>query len=88
MLEIIFSGNDPKDQKLAKDLTNAYYEALHQQLGSDVRFHWGQLAPDAATTPEALKAAYPRFDEFNKIRQQFDPTGKMMNAWQQQMFGG
>jgi hypothetical protein len=85
--ELIFSGNGPEDQKLARALTNKYYDALRAQLGSDVHFHWGQIAPDAAQSREALKAAYPRFEEFDAIRKSFDPEGRMLNAWQEKLFG-
>lgn len=86
--EIIFSGNGPEDQKLAQQLTNKYYDALKAQLGSDVRFHWGQIAPANAQSKKELQAAYPRFGEFDAIRRSFDPEGRMLNPWQQKMFEG
>jgi FAD/FMN-containing dehydrogenase len=45
------------------------------------------VPPAGAATKDALRAAYPRFDQFNAIRAQFDPKGTMLNPWQQQMFG-
>jgi len=86
--ELIFSGNGAEDQKLAKALTEKYYAALHRELGNDVRFHWGQIPPESGQSPQTLRAAYPRFDEFNRIRKQFDPDGKMLNGWQKELFGG
>ncbi len=86
--ELIFSGNGAEDQALAKALTEKYYAALYAELGDDVRFHFGQLPPESGQSTERLRAAYPRFDEFNAIREQFDPEGRMLNDWQRAMFEG
>ncbi|MBL8954821.1 MAG: FAD-binding protein [Myxococcaceae bacterium] len=85
-LELIFSGNGPDDQALAKALTEKYYAALHAELGDDVRFHWGQIPPQSGQSVERLRAAFPRFDEFNEVRRRFDPDGVMLNPWQRQLF--
>ncbi len=85
--EFIFSGNGPEDQTLAKQMMEAYDSALVKAFGPTVRYHWGQIAPAAAQTPERLRQAYPRFDAFRAVQQQFDPSGVMSNDWQRAMFG-
>jgi len=85
--EIIFSGNDKADQQHAKELTAAYAKALTAKFGNDVRFHFGQLAPEGLDNEARLEATLPGFEKFQEVRKQFDPTGRMLNAWQQQMFG-
>ncbi len=84
--ELIFSGNDKADQRHAKALTDAYTKALTARFGDGVRFHFGQLAPEGLDTPERLKAAFPGFEAFQAARRSLDPQGRMLNAWQEQMF--
>jgi decaprenylphospho-beta-D-ribofuranose 2-oxidase len=38
------------------------------------------LAKDAFTSPEHFRAMYPRFEEWNEIRRQFDPDGRLASA--------
>ncbi|PZR04168.1 MAG: hypothetical protein DI536_34765 [Archangium gephyra] len=85
--EIIFSGNDKADQAHAKALTAAYTKALAAKFGNDVRFHFGQLAPEGFDSKARLNATLPGFGKFQDVRRQFDPSGRMLNAWQEQMFG-
>ncbi|MGV3624201.1 MAG: D-arabinono-1,4-lactone oxidase [Archangium sp.] len=84
--ELIFSGNDKADQAHAKALTAAYTKALTEKFGNDVRFHFGQLAPEGLDSKARLNATLPGFEKFQEVRRQFDPQGRMLNAWQQQMF--
>jgi hypothetical protein len=85
--EIIFSGEDSKDQANAKALTNAYAKALTERFGSEVRFHFGQLVPDGMDETARLSSSLPGFERFNEVRTQLDPEGRMMNDWQQRVFG-
>lgn len=52
-----------------------------------MRFHFGQLAPEGLDTKERLGATLPGFQKFQDVRRQFDPQGRMLNAWQEQLFG-
>ncbi|MDX2012289.1 MAG: FAD-binding protein [Myxococcaceae bacterium] len=85
--EIIFSGNDKGDQRLARELTQAYDTALRARFGPGVRVHFGQLQPNETDGPERLKASFPGFERFEAVRRSFDPTGRMLNAWQKRLFG-
>ncbi|WP_373634768.1 D-arabinono-1,4-lactone oxidase [Yoonia sp. SS1-5] len=49
-------------------------EPVFQKYGG--RPHWGKLHSLTATD---LKALYPRFDDFIALRQELDPTGRMLN---------
>lgn len=84
--EIIFSGNDKADRAHAKALTEAYAKALTARFGNDVRFHFGQLVPESLDSSARLAATLPGYAKFQAARQQFDPAGRMMNAWQEQLF--
>jgi L-gulono-1,4-lactone dehydrogenase len=85
--EIIFSGNDKGDQRLARELTQAYDTALRARFGPGVRVHLGQLQPNETDGPERLKASFPGFERFEAVRRTFDPTGRMLNPWQKRLFG-
>jgi FAD/FMN-containing dehydrogenase len=85
--EIIFSGNDKGDQRLARELTQAYDTALRARFGPGVRVHLGQVQPNDTDGPERLKASFPGFERFEAVRRTFDPGGRMLNAWQRRLFG-
>jgi hypothetical protein len=85
--EIIFEGNDEHAQKLAKQMTRAYYDALYAALGKDVRVHFGQLTPEDVTGAR-VRESYPGFDAFDRVRRSLDPGGVMMNSFQERLFGG
>ncbi len=84
--ELIFSGNDAADQRHARDLTDAYTQALRARFGDDVRFHFGQLVP-AGIDEQARLATHPGYAGFQAARRAFDPEGRMLNAWQERLFG-
>lgn len=50
----------------------------------DGRPHWGKLHTRRAKDFETL---YPKWDAFQKVRRQLDPTGKFLNAYLKQIFG-
>jgi hypothetical protein len=75
--ELIFAGRS----RWARELIRAYDDALRQDLGeANVRFHWGQLMPGA--TKARILANYPRYEEWRRIRDRFDPAGRFVNAYQ------
>jgi hypothetical protein len=84
--EVIFSGNDAADREHAQALTEAYAKALTARFGNDVRFHFGQLVPPSLDSPARLKATLPGLAKFEAARRQFDPSGRMLNAWQEHLF--
>ncbi len=49
------------------------------------RPHWGKLH---ALTARELAALYPRFKDFQQLREQLDPQGRLLNAHLRQIFGG
>jgi len=66
----------------ARELIRAYDEALRHDLGEEnVRFHWGQLMPGA--TKARILANYPRYEEWRRIRDRLDPSGRFVNAYQE-----
>ena len=76
--ELIFAGRPEH----ATDLIRAYDAALRAELGDEnVRFHWGQLMPGA--DPERIRAGFPRFGAWRRIRDRLDPAGRFVNAWQE-----
>ena len=83
--ELIFSGNDPSTLKLAETLISAYYVALEAKLGADVRFHWGQLVPAEVvpTLRSRMTESFPRYKDYDRIRNEFDPEKRMMSPWQE-----
>ena len=50
----------------------------------DGRPHWGKFH---FFNQESARAAFPRFDDFNTIRAQFDPDGIFLNEQTQELFG-
>ncbi|MDL5031593.1 D-arabinono-1,4-lactone oxidase [Pelomonas sp. APW6] len=49
------------------------------------RPHWGKLH---TLTARELTALYPRFKDFQQLREQLDPQGRLLNAHLQQVFTG
>lgn len=49
------------------------------------RPHWGKLH---TLTARELTALYPRFKDFQQLREQLDPQGRLLNAHLQQVFAG
>jgi len=49
------------------------------------RPHWGKLHGLGA---RELTALYPRFKDFQQLREQLDPRGRLLNSHLQQIFGG
>ncbi|WP_033340003.1 D-arabinono-1,4-lactone oxidase [Catenuloplanes japonicus] len=59
--------------------------ALEERLAPfDARPHWGKVF---STAPAALRARYPRFDDFLALRATLDPTGKLLNPLLTSLFG-
>lgn len=48
------------------------------------RPHWGKLH-DYSTAE--LRAAYPRWDDFQQVRRELDPQGRMLNPYLSRLFG-
>lgn len=69
------AADEPHDY-LIKDCTPIY--RAHQG-----RPHWGKLHPLGVAE---LSALYPRWQEFQAVRRQFDPQGQMLNAHLRQLF--
>ncbi len=64
------------------ELIHAYDEALRRDLGeANVRFHWGQLMPGA--TKARILANFPRYEKWRRIRDELDPSGRFVNAYQE-----
>lgn len=66
------------------------YDYLVAELGPVFRRHggrphWGKLHDLGA--PQ-LQALYPRFADFQRLRRQLDPQGRMLNAHLSKLFGG
>ena len=48
------------------------------------RPHWGKLHD---MTAAQLAAAYPRWGDFQRVRRELDPQGRMLNAFTRRLFG-
>ena len=48
------------------------------------RPHWGKLF---RTPAERIRAAYPRFDDFGRLRERLDPRGAFRNPWLDRLIG-
>lgn len=57
-------------------------EPLYQPLGG--RPHWGKMHTLGATE---LAARYPRWNDFQRVRRELDPEGRMLNPYLKQLFG-
>jgi len=47
------------------------------------RPHWGKLNTFSA---KQISKAYPRFNDFKAVRQQYDPNGKFLNTYLKEIF--
>lgn len=89
--EFIFGGDTNHVNALTHDLMRAHYTGLYNKLGSNIRFHWGQVIPDGtlevpgSSGRHRLRESYPRYDDWRRIRDRFDPTGRGLNAWQKRI---
>jgi L-gulonolactone oxidase len=61
----------------------ADFEVLAKQYQG--RPHWGKEFRSADSN--YLRSVYPKFDDFAKLRQEFDPEGKFMNDYINRIFG-
>jgi FAD/FMN-containing dehydrogenase len=50
----------------------------------DARPHWGKVH---YLTRERVEALYPRYDDFQRIRREFDPKGIFLNPHLRELFG-
>lgn len=62
---------------------------LIERLNAFVIAHGGRiyLAKDAFTSPEQFRAMYPRLDEFEAVRREWDPDGRLESAQSRRLFG-
>ncbi|WP_223639211.1 D-arabinono-1,4-lactone oxidase [Corallococcus sp. EGB] len=58
-------------------------EAIFRNHGG--RPHWGKLHTQTA---ETLKHLYPRWDDFQRVREQLDPEGRFLNPYLRRLFLG
>jgi FAD-linked oxidoreductase len=56
-------------------------EAIFRNHGG--RPHWGKLHTQSAAT---LKQLYPRWDDFQRVREQLDPEGRFLNPYLRRLF--
>jgi FAD/FMN-containing dehydrogenase len=63
----------------------AYFDLFEQVAGAvGGRPHWGKMHTlDAA----GLRARYPRFDDFTRLRAELDPEGKFLNPYLRRVLG-
>ncbi|MDF2574669.1 MAG: FAD-linked oxidoreductase, partial [Agromyces sp.] len=71
-----------------------YFREDHREYFADVeaimrsyegRPHWGKLHTQSA---ETLRDAYPRFDDFLRVRDELDPERRFANAYLDRVLGG
>lgn len=63
-----------------------YFQAIETILkGFGGRPHWGKMHNFTAVD---CRERYPRWDDFQAIRQRFDPQGIFLNAYLERLFGG
>lgn len=60
------------------DAVTALLPAIEEALPASARPHWGKLFTLPA---DALKARYPRWDDFRDLRARRDPAGRFANGW-------
>ncbi len=58
------------------------FEAFARARGG--RPHWGK---EGALDPSYLAERYPRFGDFRRLRDQYDPRGKFSNRWVRDLLG-
>lgn len=59
-------------------------ELDHQLQRFDARPHWGKIH---FLTRDRVEALYPRYEDFQRIRREFDPTGLFLNPHLRDHFG-
>jgi D-arabinono-1,4-lactone oxidase len=64
----------------AQEMFEAYFKALREKFGGEVRLHWGQILPDF--DPEQIRAMYSQYDLWRGIRDELDPEERFLNEWQ------
>ena len=65
----------------AYDFLFTKIEPIFQRAGG--RPHWGKL--NSLTGPQ-VRALYPKFDDFAKVRKQLDPQGRFLNPYLRSLF--
>ncbi|MGH2627217.1 MAG: hypothetical protein ACRDHY_11255, partial [Anaerolineales bacterium] len=88
--EVIFGGDNARVRSLANDLVKAHYEALYARFGGKVRFHWGQVVPEGTldapgTHGPRVPESFPRYGDWKRVRDRYDPIGRGLNAWQRRI---
>jgi FAD/FMN-containing dehydrogenase len=59
-------------------------ELDHELQQFDARPHWGKVH---YLTRDRVESLYPRYDDFQRIRRQFDPKGIFLNPHLRELFG-
>ncbi len=59
----------------------AQFDAFAKAHGG--RPHWGK---EASFDPGYLKAVWPKLGEFRELTRSYDPNGKFVNAWVEEIF--
>jgi FAD/FMN-containing dehydrogenase len=63
----------------------AYFDLFEQVAGAvGGRPHWGKMH---SLDAEDLRARYPRFDDFTRLRAELDPSGKFLNPYLKRVLG-
>lgn len=70
----VYAGQDPEPLRLAEQLLQRY----------GARPHWGKRS---WLTHEQLAPRYPRWDDFQAVRDRFDPDGRFVNDYAARMLG-
>jgi betaine-aldehyde dehydrogenase len=68
---------------IGTDYTPFFREVQALLLPMEARPHWGKWN---AFTTEDIAPVYPRFDDFRRLRAQFDPEGRFANGYLRQLF--
>ncbi|WP_374568285.1 D-arabinono-1,4-lactone oxidase [Ideonella sp.] len=73
----VHAAHDEPWDYLVKDIGAVY----RRHAG---RPHWGKLHDRTAAE---LRALYPRWNDFQQVRRELDPTGRMLNPYLRRLFG-
>lgn len=68
---------------IGTDYTPFFNEVQALLLPMEARPHWGKW--NSFTTSD-IAQVYPRFDDFRRLRAQFDPEGRFANDYLRQLF--
>jgi len=62
-----------------------FADVLSQAMAAlfDARPHWGKHCPLPA---DKVISLYPEFSQFNAVRMQYDPQGRFLNGWLENLF--